>query len=197
MRRIGFLVNPFAGMGGAVGLKGTDGLLEEAKKRGAIPLAPARAVEALRLLRDSGIHFLTCSGCMGEDEMKQAGITAYSVEYKAPEMTGADDTRNACRIFLRHAADAIVFCGGDGTARDVYDIVGTHVSVLGIPAGVKMYSGVFAITPAAAAEILNTAGEVAVRDAEVVDVDEEAYRHGLLRTGIDRIRHRGARCPGQ
>ncbi len=184
MHRIGFLVNPYAGMGGAVGLKGTDGLLQEAKKRGAVPLAPARAVAALRPLRDPDVHFLTCSGAMGEDEMKEAGITTYSVEYAAPEMTGADDTRNACRIFLGHAVDAIVFCGGDGTARDVYDIVGTRVPVLGIPAGVKMYSGVFAITPAAAAEILTTSGEVAVRDAEVVDVDEEAYRQGTLRTTL-------------
>ena len=75
MHCIGFLVNPYAGMGGAVGLKGTDGLLQEAKKRGAVPLAPARALAALRLLRDSDIHFLTCSGAMGEDEMKEAGIT--------------------------------------------------------------------------------------------------------------------------
>jgi len=132
MHRIGFLVNPYAGMGGAVGLKGTDGLLQEAKKRGAVPLAPARAVAALRPLRDPDVHFLTCSGAMGEDEMKEAGITTYSVEYAAPEMTGADDTRNACRIFLGYAVDAIVFCGGDGTARDVYDIVGTRVPVLGI-----------------------------------------------------------------
>jgi predicted polyphosphate/ATP-dependent NAD kinase len=184
MRRVGFLVNPYAGMGGAVGLKGTDGLLQEAKKRGAVPLAPARAVAALRLLKGSDIHFLTCSGSMGADEMKEAGITSYSVEYVAPEMTGADDTRNACRIFLRHAVDTIVFCGGDGTARDVYDIVGSRVPVLGIPAGVKMYSGVFAITPPVAAEILTTVGGVAMRDAEVVDVDEEAYRHGHLRTTL-------------
>jgi predicted polyphosphate/ATP-dependent NAD kinase len=184
MRRIGFLVNPFAGMGGAVGLKGTDGLIDEAKKRGAVPEAPQRAASALRPLRDSDIHFLTCSGSMGEDEMKEAGIANYSVEYTAPEMTTADDTRNACRIFLDLAVDTLVFCGGDGTARDVYDCIGTRVPVLGIPAGVKMYSGVFAITPAAAAEILTKGGEVAVRDAEVVDVDEEAYRHGLLRTTL-------------
>jgi predicted polyphosphate/ATP-dependent NAD kinase len=184
MRRIGFVINPYAGMGGAVGLKGTDGLVGEAKKRGAVPGAPARALAALRLLKDSGIHFLTCSGAMGEDEIKEAGIVQYSVEYKAPETTTADDTKNACRIFLDLSADLIVFCGGDGTARDVYDIVFTRIPVLGIPAGVKMYSGVFAITPPAAAEILAETGDVATRDAEVVDVDEEAYRDGHLRTTL-------------
>jgi predicted polyphosphate/ATP-dependent NAD kinase len=184
MRRIGFLINPFAGMGGAVGLKGTDGLVDEAKKRGAVPGAPERALAALRPLRDSDIHFLTCSGSMGEDEMKEAGIANYSVAYTAPEMTTAYDTRNACRIFLDLAVDTLVFCGGDGTARDVYDSIGTRVPVLGIPAGVKMYSGVFAVTPAAAAEILRNDTTTTVRDAEVVDVDEEAYRHGHLRTTL-------------
>jgi predicted polyphosphate/ATP-dependent NAD kinase len=184
MRRIGFLVNPYAGMGGAVGLKGTDGLVQEAEKRGAVPGAPSRALAALRLLRDSGIRFLTCSGTMGEDEIRQAGIAGYSVEYRAPGTTTALDTKGACRAFLGLKADLIVFCGGDGTARDVYDVVGTTTPVLGIPAGVKMYSGVFAITPEAAAEVLSHKGTVPTREAEVVDVDEEAYRSGLLRTTL-------------
>lgn len=184
LHRIGFLINPYAGMGGAVGLKGTDGLLQEAKKRGAVPLAQERARTSLTLLKDSGLHFLTCSGAMGEDEMQKAGITRYSVEYPAPELTTAHDTKNACQKFLDLEADMIAFCGGDGTARDVYDIVSARVPVLGIPAGVKMYSGVFAITPAAAAEILKGVGKIPVRDAEVVDVDEDAYRNGVLRTTL-------------
>jgi len=184
MRRIGFLVNPYAGMGGAVGLKGTDGLLNEAKKRGAVPRSPELALAALRPLKESDIHFLTCSGTMGEDELQEAGIPRYSVEYRAPGTTTAADTRNACSIFLELEADMIIFCGGDGTARDVYDSVGSRVPLLGIPAGVKMYSGVFAITPPAAAEILKGGGKIAIRDAEVVDVDENAYRHGVLRTTL-------------
>jgi len=184
MRLIGFIVNPYAGMGGAVGLKGTDGLVKEAEMRGAVPGAPLRALAALRLLTDSGIHFLTCSGAMGEDEIREAGIVRYSVEYWAPETTTAGDTKNACRAFIDLSADLIVFCGGDGTARDVYDVVGTTIPVIGVPAGVKMYSGVFAITPEAAAEILTQKGTVPTREAEVVDVDEEAYRHGLLRTTL-------------
>jgi len=182
--QVGFLINPVAGMGGTVGLKGTDGLLEEAKKRGAVPMAQERAVAALTHLKGNNLHFLTCSGAMGEDAIDKAFITRVTVAYHAPEKTTAKDTKDACRKFLDSGVEMIVFCGGDGTARDVYDIVGTHVPVLGIPAGVKMYSGVFAITPLAAAEILQQSGTIPVRDAEVVDVDEEAYRGGILHTTL-------------
>jgi predicted polyphosphate/ATP-dependent NAD kinase len=184
MHHIGFLINPYAGMGGTVGLKGTDSLIDEATTRGAVPRAQERAAEALGALKGTDLHFLTCSRVMGEDSMYKAGIIRFTVEYCTPEKTTAEDTKNACRKFLDAGAEMIVFCGGDGTARDVFDVVGTRVPVLGIPAGVKMYSGVFAITPSAAAEILKGVGKIPVRDAEVVDVDEDAYRKGVLRTTL-------------
>lgn len=183
---IGFLVNPIAGMGGAVGLKGTDGLLAEAIKRGARPEAGNRALVALRKLKGAPLRFLSCSGPMGEDPLNVAGITGFEVVYQTPHPTTSEDTRRACAVFEVHGVDLILFCGGDGTARDVYDTVLDRIPILGIPAGVKMYSAVFAITPeSAAAIILNLSQSVRhMRDAEIVDVDEEAYRDGDLRTRL-------------
>lgn len=180
MKTIGLLINPIAGMGGAVGLAGTDGKTAEAIRRGAIPRAPARAAETLRLLAGEDIRFLTPSGVMGADVLDAAGIPGYGVVFTPGELTTAADTREACRAFLDAGVDLVVFCGGDGTARDVLDAVGREVPVLGIPAGVKMYSAVFAVNPAAAADLIRQTGRIGCRDSEVMDIDEEAYRSGIL-----------------
>jgi predicted polyphosphate/ATP-dependent NAD kinase len=184
--KIGFLVNPIAGMGGAVGLKGTDGQAHEAEARGAKPLAPERVKACLRLLAPQAhsLLFLTASGEMGERVLKECGLDC-SIVYDAPLQSSADDTKAACQAFLGHGIDLVLFCGGDGTARDVTSVVG-QVPVLGIPAGVKMHSGVFAISPEAAAELAlgYIKGELKTRDTEVVDVDEELYRAGELQTKL-------------
>jgi len=185
IHRIGFLVNPIAGMGGAVGLKGTDGLVDEAIARGAVPRAGARAAEVLVRLRGSPYEFLTCSGAMGEDALREAGVTSFRVVYSPPDETSRNDTLDACRAFVAGGVGLVLFCGGDGTARDIYEVAGDTVPILGIPAGVKMFSAVFALTPEAAAEILlHDPASLHLRDAEVVDVDEEAYREGELRTRL-------------
>ncbi len=185
MKRIGFLVNPIAGMGGAVGLKGTDGKVEEARRRGAQPRAKDRARIALALLaHDENLDFLTCSGGMGEDTLKEAGIQRYQVLYRFKGDSSAHDTSLAAHMFLKAGADLILFCGGDGTARDIFDVVGRDVPVLGIPAGVKMYSAVFAIDPATAAELVMRYDIQSLRDSEVMDVDEDAYRSGELKTRL-------------
>ncbi len=188
--KIGFLVNPIAGMGGAVGLKGTDGQAKEAEARGAKPLAPERARACLRLLAPQAhnLLFLTASGEMGERILKECGLDC-SVVYEAPLQSSAEDTKAACRAFLEQGVDLILFCGGDGTARDVASVAGQvtgQVPVLGIPAGVKMHSGVFAISPEAAAELALgfLKGELKTRETEVVDVDEELYRTGELQTKL-------------
>jgi predicted polyphosphate/ATP-dependent NAD kinase len=187
MGKIGFLINPVAGMGGAVGLKGTDGLAQEAISRGAKPEASDRAAATLSLLRGEAdnLFFFSASGEMGERALRECGLK-YSVDYQAPKNSGANDTIAACKIFLEKGVDLILFCGGDGTARDVAAAVGLEVPILGIPAGVKMHSGVFAISPQAAAALSlgYLKGELKVRETEIVDVDEELYRAGELQTRL-------------
>lgn len=185
MARIGLIVNPVAGMGGSVGLKGTDGKVQEAVFRGAVPNAGNRARETLSLLtRDPGIVFLTCSGAMGEDTLRESGTGHFLVEYRYTGESSGEDTKAAARKFRELAVDLILFCGGDGTARDIFDAVGPAVPILGIPAGVKMYSGVFALDPARAAEVAQGAGILPLQDTEILDIDEEAYRAGEFVTRL-------------
>ena len=185
MKRIGFLINPVAGMGGAVGLKGTDGNVTEALRRGATPQALNRAQVTLTLLaRESGLHFVSCSGAMGEVTLRESGVQDYEVLYHYKGKSSSDDTRQAALSFKKDGVDLILFCGGDGTARDILDAVGREVPILGIPAGVKMYSAVFAIDPATAAELVIRYDVKTLRDSEVMDVDEDAYRHNELKTRL-------------
>ena len=189
MPRIGFLINPIAGMGGSVALKGTDGKAGEARLRGARPRAQERAKAALSVLaHEPGIFFLTCSGEMGESALKECGISSYEVVYHYREPSTSEDTKNAVSSFLAKGVDLILFCGGDGTARDVFTVTGRTVPILGIPSGVKMYSSVFALDPKAAANLVLP--PCTLQDAEIMDVNEEAYRMGVLDTrlfGIARI----------
>lgn len=167
-------------MGGAVGLKGTDGAVEEARLRGAVPVAPIRARLLLSLITQ-GVHtFLTAGGPMGEALLAEAGHPAEVVYVPKGAETTAADTRQACMAFADRGCGLILFCGGDGTARDVYAVAGDRIPLLGVPSGVKMYSGIFAATPAAAAECVNRLTEAVMTDAEVMDIDEVAYRDGRL-----------------
>ncbi len=187
MYKIGFLINPIAGMGGRVGLKGTDHVLDEAIKRGAHPVADLRASETLKGIRkiideyhgEFPVKWLTCSDGMGEETLKKYGFSC-DVVYRCKEKTDAEDTKKACKEFLKRDVDLIVFCGGDGTAKDVYEAVGDKVPILGIPSGVKMHSGVFCISPEAASEVLFdfVEGTLSIGEAEIMDLDEEKYRKG-------------------
>ena len=190
MIHIGFVVNPCAGMGGAVGLKGTDGCVKEAIERGAIRESPEKAIRFLSGITRKDLHFFTAGGEMGEEELLSAGFSHTCLYY--PEsfhsdrdfITTADDTIRACREFIRKGCDLIIFCGGDGTARDVYSCTGADTLILGIPTGVKIYSGVFATTPETAARLLSSWDGISSTDGEVIDVDEEEYRKGNLDTRI-------------
>ncbi|RLI31366.1 ATP-NAD kinase [Candidatus Bathyarchaeota archaeon] len=182
---LGFIVNPIAGMGGAVGLKGTDGpeILERAIKLGARPVAPVRAKEFLKALSPvkTRIRLVAAAGNMGEIEAKESGFEPIVVG-EAKAKTTPEDTKDAARRMADMEVDLLVFCGGDGTARDVLDAVGMRVPVLGVPTGVKMHSAIFAVNPEAAARIAMRFlwGELPLKEGEVMDVDEEAYRAGRL-----------------
>ena len=186
MSHIGFIINPIAGMGGRVGLKGTDDIADEAARRGAVPVANARALETLeefgRLVAGSryppDIRWSTVAGEMGLCALTAAGFTMVEVVHTPAGKPSAEDTRAATRKFLAADVDLILFCGGDGTARDICAITGQTTPVLGIPAGVKMYSGVFGVTPARTAQILerHVAGAIGLATVEVLDLDEEKYR---------------------
>lgn len=185
-RSIGLIVNPIAGMGGSVGLKGTDGeeALMKALSMGAKPVAPSRAelfLSHLKQLTNSEFRLLAGAGWMGEVESERVGLKC-TVIGERKEKTTAKDTRETARRMLEEGVDLLVFCGGDGTARDILDVVGLRRPVLGIPSGVKMHSAVFAITPEAAARVVSrfiTEG-LPLKEAEVMDVDEEAFREDRL-----------------
>ncbi|MEY7848036.1 ATP-NAD kinase family protein [Natrarchaeobius sp. A-rgal3] len=220
MESIGVVVNPIAGMGGRVGLKGTDDTLEEAKRRGAEARAPDRAREALESLsrRLPGLTVYAAAGVMGAAAALEAGYEPEVVYDPASAGAGADgeddsadgnrredhgrtdatdptqaettaaDTRRTVRAFLECGVDLILFVGGDGTAVDVastLEQVGEDVPILGVPAGVKIYSSVFAVTPRAVGRTVAEFDRVEPR--EVNDIDEAAYREGEVRTRLEAI----------
>ncbi|KYK30807.1 MAG: hypothetical protein AYK19_17725 [Theionarchaea archaeon DG-70-1] len=172
---IGLIVNPVAGLGGTVGLKGTDGLTEKALQLGAVPHSERRAVRMLKQLR---LNVCTCGGTMGAEAAQEAGID-YTVVYEPSCTTTREDTVKAVKA-MEEQVDLLVFCGGDGTARDVSSV--TDTPILGIPAGVKMYSACFAMTPESAAETVHlfVDGTIKTGFCEILDIDEELYRKGVL-----------------
>jgi len=186
---IGFLINPIAGMGGSVGLKGTDGdLLVEALRRGARPIAPYRADRFLRRLRkliNSNLTIVTPPKIMGENAARKYFNSVETIDFNVSEITSSADTINSCKLMISRGVDLIVFVGGDGTARDVYSIIRDSVPILGVPSGVKMYSGVFASSPEAAAEVVKLFidGNAELDLCEIADVDERSL-------GMDEIRIR-------
>ncbi|MDZ7850946.1 MAG: ATP-NAD kinase family protein [Halodesulfurarchaeum sp.] len=187
MRTIGFVVNPIAGMGGRVGLKGTDGKVEEARTRGAEQRAPKRGEAVLEVLTDytDSVDVLTWGGEMGANEAKAVGLSVEVLGEPSGEETSVNDTSAAVSAFLECDVDLVVFVGGDGTAVDVYETIeqaGTETPLLGAPAGVKVYSSVFAVSPEAAGQIAASFEQTATR--EINDIDEAAYREGEVRAEL-------------
>jgi len=208
--KLGFIVNPIAGMGGRVGLKGTDGVLKEAIARGAKPIAPGRAKEFLQKLkesmRDLKIEVLTCPGIMGAEEAKAAGFPIKILPMKIGKETSAEHTKRAVKLLTSAKADLIVFVGGDGTAKDIFDAMqgcGGEVPVLGVPSGVKMYSGIFAVNPQDAVDVILTfyENQAEITEFEIMDADERAIRsdafsvklHGFLKGPFVPMRIQGSK----
>ncbi|MHA1292559.1 MAG: ATP-NAD kinase family protein [Promethearchaeota archaeon] len=190
---LGLIVNPISGMGGSVGLKGTDGkdILKKAIDLGAKPNAPNRTKELLRELKSikSKLKFITCPGIMGEFLLKELNFK-YEV-IKDPIFNKCEDLMNTTPIHTKKAAQImkknekikiILFIGGDGTARDILDSIGKEKPCLGIPAGVKIYSSVFSINPKNAANLIIQFlwDEIPLKESEVLDINEDEYRKGKL-----------------
>ena len=181
-RKIGLIVNPIAGMGGSVGLKGTDGAMHrKAVELGAQPIAPDRTRELLsRIKRTGAVHILAAPGIMGERYVGETELSFSPLGSAAAE-TSSEDTRQLACSMRERKAELLVFVGGDGTARDIYDAVGLTLPVVAVPCGVKVYSAAFAVNARAAAEMVDAFVDgVEVCEQEVLDIDEVAFRQGRL-----------------
>lgn len=189
MFKLGFIVNPIAGIGGSVALKGSDGdgIAEQALALGATAKANKRASAALEILRpyQDNITVYCADNLMGEDTAKSLGFATQVIyQTNESEHTSAIDTENAVKALLEEDVDILLFAGGDGTARNVCKIVGDKFPVLGIPAGCKIHSGVYAVTPKAAGrvvEMMITNQLVTLTEADVMDIDESLFRDGIVK----------------
>jgi len=186
-KRLGLIVNPVAGIGGRVGLKGSDGseIQKKALELGAVPESLNRAALALERIKPikHDLEIITYPGEMGEDAARACGFEPTVIGSIKPGETTAEDTGYAAREMLRLDVDLLLFAGGDGTARDICNAVGTGIPVLGIPAGVKIHSAVYATSPRSAGDLaaLYLQGRVSsLREAEVMDIDEAAFRRGIV-----------------
>jgi predicted polyphosphate/ATP-dependent NAD kinase len=182
---LGLIINPLAGLGGAVGLKGSDGVAAAALALGAEPRAAARTRIALESLLPlaARLQFATCAGAMGADLLAEMGFNYRVLGSLCGDSSSAADTQNAVIALQEAGVALILFAGGDGTARDVCAVANSTQPVLGIPAGVKIHSGVYAISPRAAGELarrLVEGGLVRLACAEVRDQDEQALRAGKV-----------------
>lgn len=187
LQKVGLIVNPIAGMGGRVGLKGTDGreILEKSIKLGAEPQSQKRAEEALKRLLPvkNACRIITYPGEMGELPVRNSGFSPEVIGAIREGATSAADTLKASKEMLERGVDLLLFAGGDGTARDIYNAVGDKLITLGIPTGVKIHSAVYACNPQRAGDLTalflrKKAKEI--REAEVMDIDEEMFRAGRL-----------------
>ncbi|WP_273024106.1 ATP-NAD kinase family protein [Rheinheimera sp.] len=184
--RLGLIINPLAGLGGSVGLKGSDGQAQKALALGAKPQAMQRVKTALTelLAQKDKFEILTVAGDMGHSVCKELGLQS-QVIYTPPSWpSSASDTENAARLLAQQGVDILLFAGGDGTARNICAAVADNTTVLGIPAGVKIHSGVYAISPQAAGKLVAklVAGElVSLSEAPVMDIDEQAFRTGVVK----------------
>ncbi|WZL73207.1 ATP-NAD kinase family protein [Clostridiaceae bacterium 35-E11] len=191
IKKIGLIINPVAGVGGKAGLKGSDhpeiiqyatklGITSESKKRAQIALQ-----EIFHSYKDQ-VDFIAAPSEMGEDVVKEIGFRAKTLGNIKTGQTTSSDTEKIAMEMKQVGVDLLLFVGGDGTARNIYNAVNTSIPVLGIPSGVKMHSSVFAITPKIAGQLVYKYFQygLSIREAEVMDIDEELFRQGKVVTRL-------------
>ena len=186
MFRLGLIVNPDAGLGGKLGLKGSDGQAEIARSLGASDRSGPRLElflnHFLNLYRGKfeDISWITSKGRMGTDWIPLGANIGSIIEvHESSGDTTFNDTQNAVKDVIKNGIDLLIYAGGDGTTRDIMaelDKLGCPKKpVIGVPTGVKMYSGSFAASPKAAAEVLSAwmRGDLLVASTEVLDLVSE------------------------
>ncbi|MBR2894339.1 MAG: ATP-NAD kinase family protein [Oscillospiraceae bacterium] len=188
-KKLGLIINPVAGLGGSVGLKGSDNMVEEALARGAVPQSEKRtrvALQELLSLKDS-ITIYTGSGSMGELLVKELGFPCTVIAKNTSDSTTAEDTQVLVQWMQTQNIDLILFAGGDGTARDICRVADEKTVFLGIPTGVKIHSPVYARSSIAAGRLafLYLQDQVEnIVEEEVLDIDEEQYRQEMINTKL-------------
>lgn len=184
--KLGIIVNPIAGVGGSVGLKGSDNVVSEALKRGATPQANNRMAQALNQFADLAdkVSIFTASGEMGERICLENNFQT-QVVYQTPDIVTTEaDTFLVVQALIECNVDLILFAGGDGTARNICAKIDYQTPVLGVPAGCKIHSGVYGVTPKASGSVVRRliCGElVTLAEADVMDIDEVAFREGKVK----------------
>jgi predicted polyphosphate/ATP-dependent NAD kinase len=193
--KLGFVVNPYAGIGGMLALKGSDGcdIRAKALQAGAEKRSLSRAETFLRFLLPArqNLEFYTYGGEMGSYSLGTAGFPHRVLGCAEAAESSSADTIRAVSSMKEAEVDCIVFVGGDGTARDVCSALGDAIPVVGVPSGVKMHSAVYAKTPADAAYLIlqlsscfsrhsSERPSPSFRLGEVMDIDESQFRQGRL-----------------
>ena len=191
MLKIGLIINPWAGIGGQVALKGSDGahIVEEAIKRGAKQTSSLKVTQCLQTLinddTSSNIQWFCAKGDMGSDCLDNSNFQYQLIEHTPNTPSNTKDTQLIAQELLTLNVDIILFAGGDGTARDLFSVIGQSIQVLGIPAGVKIHSGVYALTPQDAARCLisiNNNPMIEISTQEVRDINEDAFRNNQVQS---------------
>lgn len=178
-KKIGLLINPIAGLGGKAGFKGSDNLKhqQQAMEKGYQKCSARRAEECFHQIPDLAdqVSFYAPAGEMGGAVLEKLNLPYQTIYAPKDSVTSVSDTLDVLQCFLDQQVDLILFCGGDGTARDVCGKIGLSLPVLGIPAGVKMYSGCFAVNPLAAGQLLRNFlldTPLSSQMREVLDIEE-------------------------
>ncbi len=178
MRKIAFFINPRAGEGKKLGLKSSDDIPQADYSESESTIIGRNFVSSITF--PESVHLI-----MPDFEIyKSDGFMQfpYTLVKGWNNPSSSADTKNFAKKAISEGAELLVFVGGDGTARDLLDAVGHAVPVIGVPAGIKMYSSVFAYTWMDAVKELEffLSNSVKFEDKEILDYDFKEDRLKLF-----------------